>query len=868
MNLSEPALKVLKTRYLVKDDNGRVIETPEELFMRVSRAVAEAVKLYPKEADTYDQTVDDFNTMLTNLDFLPNSPTLMNAGRPLGQLAGCFVLPIENDVEQILKIVLHTALIHKSGGGTGFNFTKADMPAPLAKWTCTFTIRNDHPDLEMIKALKLKHAKLKIIDPMATIRQVHIVEDTMESLCDLSVLIDRPSTIDFSDIRPCDSIVKSTNGKASGPASFIKVWDQAIGFLTNYITPITTIELFNEVTEAVKQGGVRRGANMGIVNVRSKYIKEFITCKKDNASINNFNISVGADHAFMEEIDENYEALALFNMIVDGAHKNGEPGIIFLDQINEMDPIENEEIEATNPCGETPLLKYEACNLGSINLYNMVDTVNGVSRFNYVRLERTVRLAVKFLDNVIDINKYPLKEVEDKVKLYRRIGLGVMGWADTLCKLGIAYNSNEGIELGRTISNRINKVAFLASQDLAETRGNFPGIKNTIYKNTVLRNATRTVIAPTGTLSLIANVSSGIEPLFGIVTIKNVMDGQELILVNRPFLDAYATLFPKKQMYEHHMKFIAEVASLKEVEFLSNEIKKAFPTTHDVTPEYHVMMQAAWQENTDSAVSKTINLSSTATKQDIINAYKLACKLSCKGITVYVDQSRDAQVLNIGKVNKKAPEVKQAPPEIKHTVPEDTTPKEIAPRPRPEYAYGFTQKISIGCGNLYVTCNWDEHGICEIFTNTGRAGGCPSQSEATSRLVSTMLRANMPINIIIDQLKGIRCPSTTRQKGHKVTSCPDAIGKVLEKAIEMRKALLFDPEEVDLTSPTQEELIQNNCEQSCSVCTMYDACNAPKEPKAPSMAPKTSWQCPECGNIIEHEGGCVICKGCGYSKCG
>lgn len=739
MKLQENAIKVLEKRYLARDEKGKVVETTKDLFKRVAHAIAMADEGV-LSAEEIKASEEEFYQIMTNLEFLPNSPTLMNAGRPLGQLSACFVLPIEDSMESIFETIKNAALIHKSGGGTGFSFSK---------------------------------------------------------------------------IRSTGATVKTTGGVASGPISFMKV--------------------YNAATEAVKQGGTRRGANMGILRVDHPDILQFITCKQDNLEITNFNISVGVTEAFMQAVEkgEEYELIdphtkevvkklnaeKVFNVIVNNAWNNGEPGIVFLDRINRENTVPGAgEIESTNPCGEQPLLPYESCNLGSINLFNMLQADN--SNFDYDKLKKTVVTAVHFLDNVIDVNKYPHKLIDEMTKATRKIGLGVMGWADALYAMGIPYNSQEAVELGRKVMRFINNESKKASIHLAELKGVFPYYDKSVFKNQEIRirNATTTTIAPTGTLSIIAGVSSGIEPVFAISYIRNVMDNDELIEVNSIFKKA---LEEKKLYSDKLMKTIANEGTLAHISGLDTNLKKVFVTAHDIEPDWHIKMQAVFQESTDNAVSKTVNLKKEATIEDVKDVFLQAYSLGCKGVTLYRDGSRDYQVLNIGKVNGK-----------------ETLERVAAPRP--EVTNGITQKFKTGCGNLYVTVNKDEDGnICEVFTNTGRAGGCPSQSEATARLVSIALRSGVSTKEIVSQLKGIRCASTIRQKGLKVLSCPDAIGRLIEKVGKM-----------NIETEVSEEK-----EPSTTV-------------KASVVVDKFTRTCPECGKDMEHEGGCVSCRYCGYSKCG
>lgn len=770
LNITANAETVLKRRYLSKDIDGNLTETIEGMFRRVANAIAQADALFDKNSDV-KKTEDIFFDLMTQLKFMPNSPTLMNAGKPLGQLSACFVLPVGDSMEEIFETVKNAALIHKSGGGTGFSFSR---------------------------------------------------------------------------LRAAGSSVRSTGGVASGPISFMKV--------------------FNAATEAVKQGGTRRGANMGILRIDHPDIIDFIQCKKNDKEITNFNISVGITEKFMNaaEAGESYElinprtkktvgtlnARDVFELIIEMAWNNGEPGIIFLDRLNRDNVVPSVgEIEATNPCGEQPLLPYESCNLGSVNLAQMVKD----GRIDYDELGRVVDEAVHFLDNVIQANKYPLDEIADMTLKTRKIGLGVMGFADMLFALRTPYNSEKGIEVAQEIMKFINERAHQASEALAKVRGAFPLFEvSTLSDGAPIRNATCTTVAPTGTISIICNASSGIEPLFGLSFVRNVMDNDELPEVHPYFKEvAISEGFYSPEL----MRKIAKEGTLAHIPEVPEHIRRIFVTAHDVEPIYHIRMQAAFQKYTDNAVSKTVNFAHSATKDDVREVYQLAFKLGCKGVTIYRDGSREDQVLYMG---DKKEELKQR--------------AYITPRPRPAVTRGITEKIKIGCGNLYVTVNYDDDDcICEVFTNLGRAGGCPSQSEATSRLISMALRSGMAVETIIEQLKGIRCHSTIRQrsinKEIKVLSCPDAIGGVLERVTKLRKAENGAAKQMAAGVNQQTESsaeLEYECTQNCSLCSHVENCvrqNNGGEDKLPSA-------CPECGSPLEHEGGCVVCRACGYSKCG
>ena len=758
LKMNENALKVLERRYLRKDKTGKVTETPTELFKRVSENIALPEKKYRGEKHL-KETRDEFYRIMTNLEFLPNSPTLMNAGRELQQLSACFVLPIDDSMTSIFETLKQTALIHKSGGGTGFSFSR---------------------------------------------------------------------------LRPAEDMVLSTRGIASGPISFMQVYDIA--------------------TETIKQGGTRRGANMGILRVDHPNIKEFIDAKLDNKKLNNFNISVAITDKFMEalengedfnimnprsrEVNARFSAREIFDMIVKNAWKNGEPGIIFIDRINRYNPTPHVgTIESTNPCGEQPLLPYESCNLGSINLSQMAyQTDEGEWAIDYPRLRRVARSAVRFLDNVIDMNKFPLKEIKTMTLGNRKIGLGVMGFADLLYKLGIPYNSNEALEVAEELMKFINDESKMMSIELAEERGEFPNYHGSIFDHKGgprLRNATTTTIAPTGTISIIAGCSSGIEPVFAIVFKRTVMDKDELIEVN-PVFEEYARA---RGFYtDELMRDIAEKGSLKGIEGIPEDVVRVFVTAHDISPEWHIKMQAAFQKFTDNAVSKTVNFPHDAAIQDVETVYMLAFKLGCKGVTIYRDGSREEQVLSFGSAKGGA------------ATSEYVMPGTIKPRPRPEAVSGTTVRMNTGCGKLYVTINTDEYGIFEVFSQMGKSGGCAnSQSEAVSRLVSLALRAGVDPHAVIKHIKGIRCPSPsqTLMKGGPVLSCPDAIAKAIERHLR--------GEQPKPMAPKKETTLD-----------IFDEDDGDSKAAIGNVA----GVCPDCGTPLAYEEGCLLCRMCGYSKCG
>ncbi|MFA4901590.1 MAG: vitamin B12-dependent ribonucleotide reductase [Desulfobaccales bacterium] len=718
--LSHNAMVVLKKRYLKKDEAGEPTEAAPDMFRRVADTIAAIDRIYDPQADVA-ATAAKFYDLMASLRFMPNSPTLMNAGRELGQLSACFVLPVDDNIESIFEAVKQTALIHKSGGGTGFSFSR---------------------------------------------------------------------------IRPANDPVLSTKGVASGPISFMNIFDVA--------------------TETIKQGGTRRGANMGILRVDHPDIEAFITCKSDTKRLTNFNISVGLTDAFMEAVKEDrpfsllnprtgrevkqVNAAQIFDLIVQSAWSTGEPGIIFLDALNRGNTVPHlGEIEATNPCGEQPLLPFESCNLGSLNL---AKAVTG-AQIDYPALREMVHGAVHFLDNVIDANHFPLDSIRQKTLETRKIGLGVMGFADLLLKLNIPYNSEEAVGVAEQVMAFIQQESKSAAAKLADQRGNFPAYPGSKYDgNGVgrMRNATTTTIAPTGTISIISGCSSGIEPLFAVSFVRRVLEGTELVEVH-PYFEELAK---SRGIYSADlMKRIAGTGSIREFQEIPQDLRRLFVTAHEVSPYWHIRLQAAFQKYTDNAVSKTVNFPKQAAAEDVREVYLKAFELGLKGVTIYRDGSREEQVLSFGKAKAKM--------------------QYITPRPRPERTTGVTELITTGCGKLYVTVNQDDQGFCEVFAQMGKTGGCASsQIESTGRLISLALRSGVKIDAIIRQITGIRCPSSSWTNGSQVLSCPDAIAKVLAHVAQV-------------------------------------------DPPAPTLA--TMGSCPDCGGAVEHEGGCLVCHGCGFSRC-
>ncbi len=739
---TDNALTVLERRYLIRDDQGRVIESPKELLIRVARFIAEADRDYGASGEAVDDTAGRFFEVMGRLEFLPNSPTLMNAGRRLGQLSACFVLPVGDSMDEIFEAVKHSALIHKSGGGTGFAFSR---------------------------------------------------------------------------LRPRNSIVASTHGIASGPVSFMKV--------------------FNSSTEAVKQGGTRRGANMGILRVDHPDILEFISCKDDPGEFTNFNISVAVTDSFMTALHEGKKyplvdprtgrphrvngqerylsAAEVFDEIVDHAWQTGEPGIVFIDRMDRLNPTHpHETIEATNPCGEQPLPPYDSCNLGSINLgkmalqplpddYGPSDPGAGI---DWDRLGAVIRTAVHFLDNVIDRNRYPLPEIEAQTKLNRRIGLGIMGWADLLVKLRLPYNSEEATELAGRMGAFVEDEARKHSSELAKSRGVFPNWQNSVYNRDgiAMRNATVTTIAPTGTISILAGCSSGIEPYYAVAFERNVMDGSRLVEINPLF----AEIARQKDFYSDQLihKVISQ-RSLDGISEVPDAVKAIFLTAADISPEQHIRVQAVFQKHCDSSVSKTINFAESASREDVRQTFEMAYELGCKGVTIYRDNSRPDQVLASARgpteTLKKMPHIKK----------------------RPILLSGFTEKVRTGYGNLYVTVNTRDGRPFEVFAHIGHSGyTAMADTEAICRLISMGLRSGISAGDIVKQLRGIGGSSQIYANGAKVFSIPDAIAQVLHR---------------------------------------HFGCDA----AATGETAEGAEICPECSAAMIFDAGCFSCQSCGYSTC-
>ncbi len=754
--LSGNARTVLEARYLKKGGDGKPAETPEDMFGRVAETIADAENRFDSGELKENAAVLFYNMMAAG-EFLPNSPTLMNAGRDLGQLSACFVIPVGDSMDSIFQAVKDAAMIHKSGGGTGFSFSR---------------------------------------------------------------------------LRPKNDVVRSTHGISSGPVSFMAVFDAA--------------------TETIKQGGTRRGANMGILRVDHPDIREFIVSKQQDGKFANFNISVAVTDAFMAavrnkgsydiinprtgEVSGTENAVEIFELIVESAHRTGDPGIIFIDHINDANPISHVgEVESTNPCGEQPLLPYESCNLGSINLVRMTMPGNDGAVMDWDRLGRTTRLAVRFLDNVIEVNKYPLEIIAETTLKSRKIGLGVMGFADLLIALGISYDSKEAETLADEIIAFVDRVSKEESRHLASERGAFPVFEGSVYDRNgeaPLRNATTTTIAPTGTISIIAGCSSGIEPLFALAYKRNVLDGKELA----EFHPALLREAEKRGILDDDFRSeVTKSGTVNQIASVPKDMKDVFRTAGEIPVEWHIRIQAAFQRHTDNAVSKTINFPREATVPDVQSAYIMAHEAGLKGITIYRDGSREQQVLTTGK-----------------TIEEELPPlnrESLEPRPRPNVTHGTTEKIVTGCGNLYVTINRDENGLCEVFCQMGRSGGCTSsQSEAISRLISIALRSGVKLEDVVAQLKGIRCPSAIWSNGRLILSCSDAIATALSRYLDTQNGegngipvLHPDADSDDLSK----KIIAGK-----------------------KLAGEMAGVCPDCGGLLVYGEGCMTCRACGFSKCG
>jgi ribonucleoside-diphosphate reductase alpha chain len=756
VELSEAALTVMEKKYL----RG---ESPTKMFIRVAAAVAKPLQDQMAPEDFEKIRYAFFNIMATR-DFMPNSPTLMNAGRSFNQLAACFVVPVEDSMEGIFRdAIADMALIQRTGGGTGF---------------------------------------------------------------------------DFSRLRPKGATVSSTQGESSGPIPFMRA--------------------FNACTDTVKQGGARRGANMGILRVDHPDIREFITLKSNQDEMTNFNLSVAVTDVFMKAVDAGTtydlvhngkvygqeDARAIWNLIGERAWASGEPGVIFIDTINKKNTLPGlGPIEATNPCGEQPLLPHEACNLGSINLRNLVE--NG--EFNYNKLRALTALAVTFLDCVIDAGKYPLPQITKMAKANRKIGLGVMGFADVCYMLEIGYDTSRAVQLAEQIMSCISSASKETSQKLAEIFEPFPNIDMSIYKNK-MRNAAITTIAPTGTISLIAGASYGIEPFFALSYTKKLADTGEILHFVNEHVEAYMVKHKFDDMLQDVVKaYIFKNGTIKGVYKAALSMAKAnqsalmamediFITAQDIAPGDHVHIQAAFQKYTDNAVSKTINFSNGVSVESIQNIFKLAYRSGCKGITVYRDGCRDSQPLKVEKSSDA----------------ETQTIKLTNGLKRPQSLTGITKQIPTGCGMMLVTVNMDENNnVFEVLMRAGANGGCSAYTDAVARLLSISLRHGMPLEVLIDQLRSVRCDNFRYQAGKdsslKGKSCPDVVGRFLQEIVDKKKQT--PDEAIKAEMPISPEQLNSILQQAMLNTTGAEGA-----------------KCPECGKLLLRAEGCLVCQ-CGYSRC-
>lgn len=782
---TEQALKVLGERYLVKDADLNPIETPEDMVWRVAWDIASSEARWGATKKEVLKTAKDFYNLMVSRKFLPNSPTLMNAGTGNGlQYSACFVLPVEDSMEGIFDALKHQAIIHKTGGGTGFSFTR---------------------------------------------------------------------------LRPSGSLVKTSSGTASGPISFMRIFDAA--------------------TNEVKQGGKRRGANMGILRVDHPDIKEFIHCK-EAGGITNFNISVALTDKFMEAYknNEDYElinpktkevvgklsAREVFDEIAEGAWRTGDPGLIFIDKINNSTanpvPVIG-QIEATNPCGEQPLYPFDACNLGSIFLTYFVKD----GQVDWEGLKEVSRTSVRFLDNVIEVNPYPLEQIRKTVFGIRRIGLGIGGWADMLLELGIPYDSQEALDLAEKVMKTINDEAVAETQRLAKIRGAFPMFHGSIYKDSApRRNSTVTTIAPTGTISIIAGSSSGCEPLFAIAFQHIVKDkhlDRKLTFVNPKFEE----VLKQRGIYsEELMEKVAQKGIVREIQEIPEDIRKVFGTAQEITPTWHIRTQAAFQKYTENAVSKTINLDNSATVDDIKNAYLESWDTGCKGITVFRDGCKDVQVLNLGTKNGEAVKEEQNIKEVKIDEPL---------RQRPYRLTGSTYRMNTPVGTAFITINEDENGDpLEVFINVGKAGSdVAAMAEALGRTLSTALKfrggvgAKEKAREFAEQLSGIGGRRSIGFGPTKIKSLPDALAGALSVHYNFGINGYHNSPNVFgvYASNTNEE------NQSEVVASMPSTTKEQQESLfLTATKEKVGDICPSCGaGTLVFEEGCSKCHACGHSEC-
>ncbi len=783
LSLSVNAIKVLQARYLKKDHQGKIIETPEQLFERVAKTVVAAERPHKtlSEEQVQELEVKFYNLMVTG-EFMPNSPTLMNAGREMGMLSACFVLPIEDSIIGIFSSIKNTAIIQKAGGGTGF---------------------------------------------------------------------------DFGSLRPNGDIVRTSGGTTSGPLSFLKV--------------------FSKATDAIQQGAFRRGANMGMMSIHHPDIIDFIRVKEDLSELTNYNLSVKLTDEFMEDLKKDPNKIVatinprngergqlakrgnpgqywtvkeVFDLIIDRAWQTGEPGIAFIDKINAENPTPHVgRMEATNPCGEQPLLPYEACNLGSINVGKFVVQENGKPRYDYDALKKVTHLSTRYLDNVIDANNYQLPEIDAMCKGNRKIGVGVMGFADALYQMGIPYDSEEGIVFGETIMKLINDESHNASEELAKEKGCFPNWEGSTWDTKhkrLMRNACSTTVAPSGTISIIANCSGGIEPLFSLAFFRNVLNGQRLVEVN----DYFVRIAKERGFYsEALIEKLGKEGSLDHVEGIADDVRRIFVTAHQIKPDWHVKMQAAFQRHCDSSISKTINFPHDCSKEDVEKIYRMAYDYNLKGVTVYRDGCRLSQPMaldNKEKAKTAGSEVPKAPVGYLEQKPIELP--EIMPCVRVRQRTPF--------GNMHVKISVEPKLNIEreVFAQLGKGGDIAnSDLEAICRMLSLFLRCNGSIKLAVKQLEGIGSSLSVPSKDGRVMSLADGLAKAIRNYLKAKEKFGLAKVlagEIDFSQLREAKL------------------SSPEAPRGNAGGNAAfAVKCPECDAPLAFEEGCVKCYGCGFSQC-
>lgn len=848
LGLSENALRVLKARYLKKNEHGACTETPEDLFRRVASAIAEAESLYSKDVAVRSEWEDRFYRLMTSRRFMPNSPTLMNAGREMGMLSACFVLPVGDSINEIFDSIKHTALIQKAGGGTGFA---------------------------------------------------------------------------FDELRPTGDYISSSGGTTSGPISFWRA--------------------FSEATNAIQQGAFRRGANMGMMYIHHPDILKFLHAKEDLSQFTNYNISVKITDAWMASflrdpdaphVVENprtgrsyhlpknldiwkydirslpevsdggtdakgayYTRRDIWNIIVTNAHRTGEPGVCFIDRVNETNPTPHiGRMEATNPCGEQPLLPYEACNLGSINLAAFVRAGEGAgASVDWEALRETVQESIRFLDNVIDVNRYPLPEIDHICKTNRKIGLGIMGFADALFMLGVPYNSEEGVAWGERFMRFINDESHHYGERLARERGSFPNWRGSMYDtkyNRPMRNATCTTVAPTGTISIIAGCSGGIEPLYSLAFFRNVLRGQDegktpMVEIN-PIFEAVAR---RRGFFgEGLMERIATDGTLAEVESVPEDVRRVFVCAHDVAPSWHMHMQAAFQKHCDSSISKTINFPESATLEDVEEIYRLAFELRCKGVTVYRNGCREHQPMALKSSDKTQTK----------TAAQSEAPAPLKPAVLPEIVSGIRVRQMTPFGNMHINITVDPKSEreLEVFAQLGKGGDLAnSDLEAICRLISLWLRSGGGLEHVIRQLHSIGSSLQVSTKEGKIMSLGDGLARALRRYMQVKsesglRALLMG--EADLKGTGKRRPVNGNGsgsghgngggtgnghDEAAPGSSKGSGSGSPVLATAVITANRLDargiqWQqtqykvlCPDCQGLLKFSEGCMACEACGYSKC-